>query len=288
MESLAYIHAAVDYEDSNPTPQLRSIDEITSAIPSSALMGVAGAAIAVGVLTHAPEADAALRRGNVCSAVTTLQSTLRSKGYTVGGVDGAFGNNTEFAVKQFQSKNGLSRDGVVGPATASRMGLNSNISCGSGGSGGVGGGAPGSGGGGVGGAVRVTARSGLNVRSRPSASSAVIGGLANGAVVRLTGYGANGFVELSSGGFIAAQYTTPASGGGGGSGGVGGGSSGSSTVVAGNGLRIRSGPGTDYRQIGGLGFGDRVRLTGERVSRTGYTWAKLSGQSGWVATSGLN
>lgn len=287
MESFAYIHAAVDYEDPNPTPELRSIDEITSAIPTSAMMGVAGAAIAVGVLTHAPNADAALRPGNVCSAVTTLQSTLRSKGYSVGGVDGAFGNNTEFAVKQFQSKNGLSRDGIVGPATASRMGLNPNISCGS--SGGIGGGTPpgGSGTGGIGGSARVTARSGLNIRSRASTSSSVIGSLANGSVVNLTGYGENGFVQLRSGGFIAAQYTTPVSGGSGGSGGVGGGS-GSSTVVAGNGLKIRSGPGTDYRQIGGLGYGDRVSLTGERVSRTGYTWAKLSGQSGWVVTSGLN
>ncbi|MBD2091561.1 SH3 domain-containing protein [Microcoleus sp. FACHB-1515] len=277
MESLAYIHAAVEYEDPNPAPEVRSIDEMTSAIPSSALMGVAGAAVAVGVLTHAPDADAALRRGNVCSAVSTLQSTLQRNGYSVGGVDGAFGNNTEFAVKQFQSKNGLSRDGIVGPSTASRMGLNPNISCGSSGGGGVGGG-------GGGGSVRVTASSGLNVRSRPTTSSSIIGSLANGAVVSTTGYGENGFIQLSSGGFIASRFTAPA--GGGGSGGVGGGSQ-SAVVAAGNGLRIRSGPGTDYRQIGGLGYGQQVRLTGERVSRTGYTWAKLSGQSGWVATSGL-
>lgn len=281
METLAFIHAAVDYEDPNLV-ELRSIDEITSAISSSALMGVAGAAVAIGVLTQAPDADAALRRGNVCSAVTTLQSTLQRNGYSVGSADGAFGNNTEFAVKQFQRNNGLSRDGIVGAATASRMGLNPNISCGSG----VGGG--GNTGGGSGAAVRVTARSGLNIRSGPSTSSSVIGSLPFNAVVRVrVTTGGSNFAQLLNGGWISSQYITDASGSNpGNGGGVGGGSP--ARVVAGIGVKIRSGPGLGFAQIGGAGFGETVRLTGERVSRDGYRWAKLSGQSGWVATAGLN
>lgn len=283
METLAFIHAAVDYEDSTPA-ELRSIDEITAAIPSSAILGVAGAAVAIGVLTHAPDADAALRRGNVCPAVTTLQTTLQRNGYSVGGADGAFGPKTEFAVKQFQTNNGLSRDGVVGPATASRMGLNPNISCG----GGVGGGNPG---GGSGVAVRVTARSGLNIRSNPSLGSSIVGTLPFNAVVRIRVTdgrdGTVGFAQLVNGGWISSQFITDASGSNPGSGGgVGGGSP--ARVVAGIGVKIRSGPGLGFAQIGGAGFGETVRLTGERVSRDGYRWAKLSGRSGWVATAGLN
>lgn len=280
METLAYIHAAVDYEDCNPV-ELRSIEEVTAAIPTSALMGVAGAAVAIGVLAHAPDADAALRRGNACSAVTTLQSTLQRNGYSVGGVDGAFGNNTEFAVKRFQAKNGLASDGIVGPATAGAMGLNPSISCG----GGVGGGNTG---GGSGALVRVTASSGLNIRSGPSASSSIIGSLPFNAVVRVrVTTGGSSFAQLLNGGWISSQYITDASGSTPGSGGgVGGGSP--ARVVAGAGVKIRSGPGLGFAQIGGAGFGETVRLTGERVSRDGYRWAKLSGQSGWVATAGLN
>lgn len=281
METLAFIHAAVDYED--PTPvELRSIDEITSAIPTSALMSVAGAAIAIGVLTHAPDADAALRRGNMCSAVTTLQTTLQSNGYSVGGVDGAFGAKTEFAVKQFQTSNGLSRDGVVGSATASRMGLNPNISCPN--SGGLGGGNPG---GGSGALVRVTARSGLNIRNGPSTGSSVIGALPYNAVVRVrVSTGGGGFAQLLNGGWISSQFIADASGSNSGGSGVGGGSP--ARVVAGIGVKIRSGPGLGFAQIGGAGFGETVRITGERVSRDGYRWAKLSDRSGWVATGGLN
>ncbi|NJL22345.1 MAG: SH3 domain-containing protein [Leptolyngbyaceae cyanobacterium SM1_3_5] len=277
METLAFIHAAIDYE--NPTPvELRSINEITSAIPTSALMGVAGAAVAIGVLTHAPDADAALRRGNVCSAVTTLQTTLQQNSYSVGDTDGAFGPKTEFAVKQFQTSNGLSRDGVVGPATASRMGLNPNISCAN--SGGPGGGNPG----GSGALVRVTARSGLNIRSGPSTGSSVIGTLPYNAAVRVrVSTGSSGFAQLLNGGWISSQFITDASNS---SGGVGGGSP--ARVVAGIGVKIRSGPGLEFAQIGGAGFGETVRLTGERVSRDGYRWAKLSDRSGWVATAGLN
>ncbi|MBD2088872.1 peptidoglycan-binding protein [Microcoleus sp. FACHB-1515] len=282
METLAFIHAAVDYEDSTPV-ELRSIDEITSAIPTSAIMGVAGAAVAIGVLTQAPDAEAALRRGNVCSAVSTLQSTLQRNGYSVGGVDGAFGNNTEFAVKQFQRNNGLARDGIVGPATAGTMGLNPSISCA--GSGGPGGGNPGNSGSGA--LVRVTARSGLNIRSGPSTGNSVIGSLPYNAVVRVrVSDRSSSFAQLLNGGWISSQYITDASSNPGNGGGVGGGSP--ARVVAGIGVKIRSGPGLGYARIGGAGYGETLRLTGERVSRDGYRWAKLSGQAGWVATAGLN
>jgi peptidoglycan hydrolase-like protein with peptidoglycan-binding domain len=63
--------------------------------------------------------------------VTTMQYLLRHRGYTLT-VDGAFGSGTEAVVKQFQSANGLTADGVVGANTWSKLvvtldpGANSN------------------------------------------------------------------------------------------------------------------------------------------------------------------
>lgn len=66
---------------------------------------------------------AALRRGSSGDDVITLQKKLKSWGYYDGAVDGVFGSRTEAAVKYFQSKNGLTADGVVGEATARALGM---------------------------------------------------------------------------------------------------------------------------------------------------------------------
>lgn len=49
--------------------------------------------------------------------VQYLQQKLTSKLYPLGAVDGIFGNGTRQAVVEFQQENGLSADGIVGPAT---------------------------------------------------------------------------------------------------------------------------------------------------------------------------
>jgi peptidoglycan hydrolase-like protein with peptidoglycan-binding domain len=51
------------------------------------------------------------------AAVKELQNLLRNKGYTTVTVDGIFGAKTTQAVKDFQTKNGLTADGVVGTKT---------------------------------------------------------------------------------------------------------------------------------------------------------------------------
>ena len=58
-----------------------------------------------------------LRRGARNRSVLYLQYLLMTYGYDVNGADGIFGENTQNAVLDFQSNNGLNMDGIVGPAT---------------------------------------------------------------------------------------------------------------------------------------------------------------------------
>lgn len=55
--------------------------------------------------------------------VTNIQSRLKNWGYYSGSVDGIYGWRTLNAVKSFQRKNGLTADGVAGPATLAKIGL---------------------------------------------------------------------------------------------------------------------------------------------------------------------
>jgi hypothetical protein len=64
-----------------------------------------------------------LRRGNQVDEVADLQMILNSKyGYELE-VDGSFGKATETAVKDFQTKHGLTADGVVGAKTWKALGV---------------------------------------------------------------------------------------------------------------------------------------------------------------------
>lgn len=58
-----------------------------------------------------------LKKGSTGTAVASLQQGLEDLGYELGTVDGAFGKKTEDAVKNFQTKNGLVADGIVGDKT---------------------------------------------------------------------------------------------------------------------------------------------------------------------------
>lgn len=61
--------------------------------------------------------------GSTGTEVTNIQSRLKSWGYYSGSVDGIYGSKTVRAVKSFQSKNGLTADGIAGPATLAKIGL---------------------------------------------------------------------------------------------------------------------------------------------------------------------
>ncbi len=64
-----------------------------------------------------------LKKGSQGELVKTVQKKLKNWGYYDGNVDGIFGSGTEKAVKYFQRKNGLTEDGIIGPATAAKLGI---------------------------------------------------------------------------------------------------------------------------------------------------------------------
>ena len=66
---------------------------------------------------------ASYRQGDSGSAVTTIQMKLKRWGYFDGPVDGIYGSKTTKAVRSFQQKNGLTADGVAGPATLKALGM---------------------------------------------------------------------------------------------------------------------------------------------------------------------
>ncbi|MBD8080558.1 murein L,D-transpeptidase [Cellulosimicrobium arenosum] len=68
-----------------------------------------------------PEKPAALVRGASGERVTALQARLHELGYFIGSPDGSFGPGTQQAVWALQKAAGISRDGVVGPATQAAL-----------------------------------------------------------------------------------------------------------------------------------------------------------------------
>ncbi len=70
-----------------------------------------------------PNVFALSRRGSRGTEVRNIQSRLSKWGYNPGAVDGIYGAKTEAAVKRFQRNNGLTPDGIAGPATLAKIGL---------------------------------------------------------------------------------------------------------------------------------------------------------------------
>lgn len=93
-------------------------------------------AVLAAVVLMAVSAQAgALKRGSSGSTVEKLQQRLKNWGYYSGDIDGIYGSHTESAVKKFQKNNGLTADGIVGPATAKKIGITLGSSSSSGSSG---------------------------------------------------------------------------------------------------------------------------------------------------------
>ena len=58
-----------------------------------------------------------IRQGSKSNYVCVCQDALNALGYPTGGLDGVFGVQTRNSVLTFQSRNGLSADGIVGTNT---------------------------------------------------------------------------------------------------------------------------------------------------------------------------
>ena len=67
--------------------------------------------------------EALSKYGSRGSEVTQIQTKLKRWGYYTGNIDGIYGTQTVNAVKYFQRKNGLTVDGIAGPATLRAMGI---------------------------------------------------------------------------------------------------------------------------------------------------------------------
>jgi peptidoglycan hydrolase-like protein with peptidoglycan-binding domain len=75
----------------------------------------------VGSLSTLTGSSSLIKRGARGDAVNQLQQFLRAAGHDVGPIDGIFGSKTVAGVRQFQERQGLSPDGVVGPVTRSAV-----------------------------------------------------------------------------------------------------------------------------------------------------------------------
>ncbi len=79
--------------------------------------------IAYNVFIRSQEIQALSKYGSRGSEVTQIQTKLKRWGYYNGNIDGIYGSQTLAAVKYFQRKNGLTVDGIAGPATLKAMGI---------------------------------------------------------------------------------------------------------------------------------------------------------------------
>ena len=70
-------------------------------------------------------AVAVISQGSRGETVKLIQQKLKRWGYYNGAIDGIYGSSTKKAVKNFQAKNGLTADGIVGNKTLAALGISS-------------------------------------------------------------------------------------------------------------------------------------------------------------------
>ena len=89
-------------------------------------------AVNIFIIALAQRASADLyKKGSGGAVVSEIQTRLKHWGYYYGAVDGAYGSQTDKAVRWFQEKNGLHVDGQVGDQTLAALGMPTGGSTGS-------------------------------------------------------------------------------------------------------------------------------------------------------------
>lgn len=127
MDTLAYNHLVSAYE-SPRQPHLngglvlfRGIN--WSQMSTAVWMPIVATAIGLSIVSVSQPASASLYYGDSGYGVKKVQYALQDYGYFGGKATGYFGKVTKHAVMAFQRDYGLHPDGVVGPATASALGV---------------------------------------------------------------------------------------------------------------------------------------------------------------------
>jgi len=108
----------------DPYVSLRAAENGQPVNVSSSTSTSTGTACSVpspGSLTTLTGSSGLIRRGARGTAVTQLQQFLNAVGHDVGTIDGVFGSKTLAGTRQFQERQGLNPDGVIGPVTRSAI-----------------------------------------------------------------------------------------------------------------------------------------------------------------------
>ena len=127
METLAYLHHALDYENANsevPAPgtlKLFGMNWKRLSTPAWTCFLSLVLTVSSSILGMAGQATAATKQGTKGPQVTAIQQQLRSRGYLSQRPTGNFGSATREAVIRFQRSRGLTPDGIVGPATEAAL-----------------------------------------------------------------------------------------------------------------------------------------------------------------------
>ena len=137
--------------------------------------------------------------------------------------------------------------------------------------------------GGSAGRISGTGGAGVNVRSGAGTRYGRIGGLAEGASVTIVGQSGGWYqIKYGSGtGWVCGDYVKKTSGGSSGGSSSGGTSTGKVSGTGGSGVNVRSGAGTGYGRIGGLGEGASVTIVGQS---NGWYQIKYGSGTGWVSS----
>jgi peptidoglycan hydrolase-like protein with peptidoglycan-binding domain len=127
METLAYLHIALAYEEPEITISVNIQNFFAhlklKKLSSWIFIRLLTIAIGLAVLSIASQAMArSLQRGDNGSDVTALQQSLKTTGYYAGPITGYYGSLTEAAVKRFQLSHRLLANGISNFDTQATLG----------------------------------------------------------------------------------------------------------------------------------------------------------------------
>ncbi len=116
-----------NYDGSGGSTPVRPVGDLVKdwqswlGVPTDGEYGPTTRAAAISRLLRAYVSERNLALGSAGDAVKVLQGRLYTLGYDPQGLDGRYGPGMEAAVRAYQTKTGLTADGVVGAATVTAL-----------------------------------------------------------------------------------------------------------------------------------------------------------------------